>query len=299
MQIFKAHSRKGILALFMLSFMLGAVSALAMAPLNFWPALFVTLSLLYLLIYNAQTIRGAALYGWGFGFGYFLCGLYWVGHALLVDGNPYIWAWPLAVSGLPALLAFFPMFACALIKASTNMACISGFFAFVGWLSLFEWVRGHIFTGFPWNLFAYSWADIESIIQITYLSDVYVLTALTIFWAATPALLYISDASPKQKSLLIFLTTHSFAACFLYGFIRLQTADLKTHENLSVQIVQANVPQQEKWQRDKMAGHFADHIRLSQPQDESTETTLIIWPETAITQSMLEDAYYKDQITTF
>ena len=91
----------------------GGVSALAMAPHNAWPVLFITLSLLYVVVSKTVSARIAFLYGWLFGFGYFLFGLSWIGNALLVEGNPYAWAWGLAVCGLPFLLAFFPAFAMA------------------------------------------------------------------------------------------------------------------------------------------------------------------------------------------
>ena len=49
----------------------------------------------------------AAIAGWWFGFGYFLAGLYWVGHAFLVDAKTFGWLLPFAVIGLPAGLAIF------------------------------------------------------------------------------------------------------------------------------------------------------------------------------------------------
>ena len=85
-----------------IAFVAGAVSALAMAPVHFWPVLFVTFPLLVWLIDGAAAARwrGAAagfLIGWWFGFGYFLAGLYWVGYAFLVDAKTF--GWLLAVRG--------------------------------------------------------------------------------------------------------------------------------------------------------------------------------------------------------
>src|SRR5262249_45094510 len=74
----------------LIAFMAGAASALAMAPVNAWPILFVTLPVLVWLIDGSASGRWsapltAALAGWCFGFGYFVAGLYWVGYAFLVD----------------------------------------------------------------------------------------------------------------------------------------------------------------------------------------------------------------------
>ncbi len=103
----------------------GAASTLAMAPIDFWPALFVTFPLLVWLIDGAAAGRwgsvGAAfLTGWWFGFGYFLAGLYWVGYAFLVDAKTFGWLLPIAVTILPAGLALFTGFGFALARRALD-----------------------------------------------------------------------------------------------------------------------------------------------------------------------------------
>ena len=95
-----------------IAFVAGAASALAMAPINAWPVLFVTFPVLIWLIDGAAGGRHsgpvtAALTGWCFGFGYFLAGLYWIGYAFLVDVKTFGWLLPVAVAGLPAYLALY------------------------------------------------------------------------------------------------------------------------------------------------------------------------------------------------
>jgi len=68
----------------LIAFAAGALSALAMAPVNAWPILFVTFPTLVWLVDGAGAGRwhgviGAAITGWWFGFGYLLAGLYWIG----------------------------------------------------------------------------------------------------------------------------------------------------------------------------------------------------------------------------
>ena len=88
---------------------------------NAWPVLFLTFPVAVWLIDGASAGRlggviGAAIAGWCFGLGYFLAGLYWIGHAFLVDAKTFAWLLPFAVLGLPAVLAFYMAFgvrACA------------------------------------------------------------------------------------------------------------------------------------------------------------------------------------------
>ena len=93
----------------LIAFVAGALSALAMAPFNAWPILFLTFPVLVWLIDGAGDGRWggvavAAWTGWWFGFGYFVAGLYWIGYAFLVDAPTFGWLLPFAVLGLPALL---------------------------------------------------------------------------------------------------------------------------------------------------------------------------------------------------
>ena len=90
----------------------GALSALAMAPFNAWPVLFVTFPVAIWLIDGAgagrwRGVPAAAMSGFWFGLGYFVVGLYWIGLAFLVDAATFAWLMPFAVLGLPAYLALF------------------------------------------------------------------------------------------------------------------------------------------------------------------------------------------------
>ena len=80
------------------------MSALALAPFNAWPVLFLTFPVLVWLVDGAAAGRcggvpSAAIAGWWFGFGYFLAGLYWIGYAFLVDAKTFGWLLPFAVVG--------------------------------------------------------------------------------------------------------------------------------------------------------------------------------------------------------
>ena len=93
----------------LIAFAAGALSALAMAPFDAWPILFLTFPALVWLIDGAGVgrlggVAAAAATGWWFGFGYFVAGLYWIGYAFLVDAPTFGWLLPFAVIGLPAVL---------------------------------------------------------------------------------------------------------------------------------------------------------------------------------------------------
>ena len=91
-----------------IAFVAGAVSVLALAPINAWPVLFLTFPVLVWLVDGSAAGRWSGAWraagaGWCFGFGYFLAGLYWIGYAFLVDAKTFGWLLPFAVAGLPAV----------------------------------------------------------------------------------------------------------------------------------------------------------------------------------------------------
>ena len=146
----------------LIAFAAGAATALALPPLSIWPIPFLTFPVLVWLLDGAadatrSAVRSAAVVGWWFGFGYFLAGLYWIGHAFLVDAKTFAWLLPFAVVLLPAGLAFFPAFGLALARLLWSKSPVR-VLALAAGLTIAEWLRGHVLTGFPWNAFGYALA---------------------------------------------------------------------------------------------------------------------------------------------
>ena len=283
-------SKAGSLLYAPLAFAAGALASFAMEPSNAWPVFFVALPGLYVLLTKARTSWQAALIGFLFGLGYFLLGLWWIGNALLVDGNEFAWVWPISVVGLPTLLSLFPAAACYICYRWLDLKTIRGYFGFTACLLLFEWLRGNILSGFPWNLFGYAWADVPELVQVVSLGGIYTLTWLTIIWAALPGFLIVGIASRRNKIILNVSVIVSVALSFGFGHWRISATTLTYHDNAVVKIVQPNIPQAEKWDRSRMTENFFKNLRLSYPTDNSAEATYIVWPETAISHWYTKDA---------
>ena len=180
----------------------GALSALAMAPFNAWPVLFVTFPVAVWLIDGAAAgkrrgVPAAAMSGFWFGLGYFVPGLYWTGNAFLVDAPTFAWLMPFAVLGLPAYLALFPALGFALARliwtrdASRVLALAIG-------LTVSEWLRGHLLSGFPWDAFGYALSEPLALAQTASLIGLWDMTFLSVAIFASPAAL-IDGTSPKLR----------------------------------------------------------------------------------------------------
>lgn len=269
-----------------LIFSAGGISALALPPFGFIPALFLGIGYLYILTAQSPSGQQAFVINWLFSFGYHAFGLYWIGNALLVEGNPYWWAWPLAVCGLPAILAFFQAFAGFFARKFFDLHKFTGVLAFAALSGFYEWARGHAFTGFPWNLYGHVWAEEIEILQIISVIGIYSLTTLTVFWCGAAGWL----ALKRHRGLLIpSLLAISLLIPYAYG-ATLVTRHEPVQSGVRVKLVQGNVPQSEKWDREKIWPDFQERIKLSsyETQDNGAPV-MIVWAETAISHWMLDD----------
>lgn len=276
---------------------LGCFASLAMAPHNFWPSIFVGLSGLYICLNNMQTPFKSALTGFLFSFGYFGLSLSWIGHALLIDGNPYWWAWPIAVTALPALLSLFTGAACwAHHISGAKQKPLINYIIFCICIMTAEHARGHLFTGFPWNLYGYTWINTPQIAQIAHLGNIYILTFVTIIWATLPALIIMHK---RTAYYVIPLFLISITASLYYGESRLaQSSSLPNNTNFV--IIQPNIAQSEKWKIEKRQENFLTLTKLSKFVSGTTtknhENTYIIWPETATSQDVINSAWARNII---
>ena len=282
-------------ARFCLAFALGCLASLSMAPANIWGVLFIALSGVYALLHSSRGVKQGFAVMWLFGFGYFLCSLSWIGSAVLVEDNSYRWAYPLAVAGIPFGLALFWGFTGALSRWIGRYDSAIGYLAFCGSFMLGELARGYLFTGFPWNLFGYTWTDAPALVQSVALFSVYGLTAITIFWAALPGF-----ALMAARKRTVALTYVAAIAVFiaLIGFGASQQGKTATHP-VNFVLVPGDIAQADRWDQDKIIPNFLHYIDQSRadPANMPDKPSLIIWPETAMLDWYLHDPGLKREIT--
>ena len=293
----------------MIALIAGAVSALAMAPFNAWPVLFVTLPIAVWLIDGAAAGRlsglpAAALAGWWFGFGYLVVGLYWIGHAFLVDADIFGWLLPVAVTGLPAVLALFMGFGFALARlmwsddASRILALAAG-------LTVSEWLRGHVLTGFPWNAFGYALSEPLALAQIGAVIGLWGMTFLCVAIFASPAVLIDRGAAAGGQSArpwrAVALALAVLAALAAYGAVRLAHEPIRLVENVRLRIMQPNLTQDKKFnysaKQEVMRKYLALSDRATGPASTGVkDATVLIWPESAFPFFLTREADAMAQI---
>jgi apolipoprotein N-acyltransferase len=264
---------------FVVAFASGLLSALAFAPLGIFPLLLLSFAVLVLLIDSAnaegRSIWRSAVVGWAYGFGQFLTGLYWVAYAFLVDPIQHAWQIPFVALIFPGGLALFVAFACAL-SAIFWRTDASRIFVLTAAYAFTEWLRGHILTGFPWNLPAYGWGASLAVLQTAAWFGVYGLTLLTILFGASLALLGDRGRAPLMPAAITIL----FLAFWTAGALRLSATPTQFVSGVQLRIVQPNVAQADKYLPALRARHWQELIDLSRGPH-GPPPTHIIWPEAA------------------
>lgn len=273
----------------LIAFVAGALSALAMAPINFWPVLFLTFPTLVWLIDGAgigrwRGVVEAATTGWWFGFGYFLAAFYWIGYAFLVDAPTFGWLLPIAVVGLPAVLAIYTAAGVALARVLWTRGA-TRILALAVALTVVEWLRGHVLTGFPWNAFGYALTWPLALAQGAALIGIWGLTFIAVAVFAAPATL--ADDRAETRWAWLPLLCGGVMLCGLGGFgaLRLVRTPTKLVEGVHLRIMQPNLQQDVRFNYSAKQQVLDRYIALSEraaaPQSGAASPTHLIWPESA------------------
>ena len=274
----------------LIAFAAGALSAAAMAPVNFWPVLFFTFPTLVWLIDGAGSGRWggaavAAATGWWFGFGYLLFGLYWIGYAFLVDAKTFGWLLPIAVVGLPALLAVFTAFGVALARVLWTRGALR-ILALAVALTVSEWLRGHLLTGFPWNAFGYALTSPLALAQSASVVGIWGLTFIAVVVFSSPATLIDDRSETRRPWLPLALSIVVLAGLGGFGEMRLARTPTRMVAGVRIRVMQPDLQQDKKFnyaaRHEVMNRYLALSDRAVGPHARGVrDATILIWPESA------------------
>ena len=283
----------------------GAASALAMAPFNAWPILFLTFSVAVWLIDGAAAGRwrgvpAAALSGFWFGLGYFVPGLYWIGYAFFVDADTFAWLTPFAVLGLPAYLALFTAFGFALARLIWPRD-VSRVLALAVSLTISEWLRGHVLTGFPWNTFGYALSEPLALAQTACLVGLWGMTFLAVAIFASPAVLIDGSSRGRKPWRAPVAALVVLAAMLVFGTIRLSREPTRLVAGVKLRIMQPNLQQDVRFNYSAKAAVMQKYLTLSDrasgPHSTGvSDANILIWPESAFPFFLTREADAMAQI---
>jgi len=258
----------------------GALAALAFPPFGFWPGIFGFGLILRQLDRSGgpRPLLAAFSVGWAAGLAYFLISTWWVGEAFLVDLAAHGWQAPFAIVFLAGGLALL-WGAAGVVYRWIAPPGAERVLVFAGVFGLFEWLRGHILTGFPWNLPGEVWRAGSAPSQGAALLGAYGMSFVTLTVGGAAGLL---ERNPGRRAgAAMALAISVLAALWIGGAVRLATASPPPARALRLRIVQPNIPQTEKWSPEAFRA-IVDRYTTLTAQPAQRPIDVVIWPEAAI-----------------
>ncbi len=259
----------------------GIMATLTLPPIHIYPLLIPAFSGLLLLLVSAHSPKQAFLIAWWFGFGYFTTGLYWFAYALMWEADKFAWLIPFAVLGLPAILSIYYGIAGYCLRKLSLQSSIANILLFASIFTSVEWLRGHLFGGFPWNLIGYSWGFSTIMLQPAAIFGIYGLSWATILMASlAAALFWPHKITPRKQQAMLLLSLLLILGAFTYGWLRLSD-NITRYTDVTLQLVQANIAQPHKWNPELQIAAIQKHIALSRSLAGKDNANLIIWSESS------------------
>ncbi|MEO8225584.1 MAG: apolipoprotein N-acyltransferase [Gammaproteobacteria bacterium] len=251
----------------------GAALPLSFAPFALWWLAPLLLAVLFVLAHGAAG-RSRAQRGFWFGFGCFATGTYWLYISIHQFGGV---APPIAVALCGALILLMALYVAVWGFLTAMTRCREPAWEFLAvmpalWVGM-EWLRGWLFSGFPWLSLGYgqidgplaAWAPVAGV------------HGLSLLVALTAGALAVQVTGPGRARLagLGVLVAVAASTALLTG----RTWTEPAGEPLKVALVQGGIAQDRKWLLEELETTKALFLDLTLKLDDAD---LIIWPEAAI-----------------
>ena len=285
-----------IILIFIFPFFLGIVSVFSFQPFNLTFINFFIISSLFLIlsyvnkrsrnIYRKKPYLKNLFYvGYLFGIGFFLSGTHWISYSLTFDENLKILI-PFSIILIPLFLGLFFGFA-SLCSGPFIKNNYSSFFLFCLIFSSVDYFRGNILSGFPWNLWSYSWSWWVEIIQVLNPIGLYAFNSISIAFFCSPVILFFKN---KYKYLIFSIFLLIFFSFFIYGSFKINSDHQAIKENkltTNIKIISPNFKMRYIHTEEEIKETIKKVVRYSDPNP--NKKTIFLWPEGIFAGVYLED----------
>ena len=291
-----------VMVLYTIPFCLGLITVFSFQPFNYSIVNFILFPIFFLLLVNINKrskskyrkkpyLRNLFFIGIAFGFGFYLSNIFWISNSLTFDENLKIFI-PFSIILIPLFLSVFYGVTTLIMGQFLNYN-ISSMFLFSVFISTADYIRGNVLTGFPWNLWAYSWSWLTEALQILNLVGLYAFNLLTITLFTLPAVIFFKSNSLK-KITVYFTFFLSIFSIYIYGTYVINKNKgiinyLSNGDKLYTKVVSPNFELKYYTTKEEVEQKIGKLIKFSDPN--KNYKTLFVWPEGVFAGYNFNDIY--------
>ena len=281
--------------IFLFPFLLGLLTVFSFQPFNFTIVNFFILPMLFLIltyvnkksknIYRKKPyLINLFFVGYFFGIGYFISGIYWISYSLTFDDS-FKYLIPFSLIGIPLFLGLF--FGVATLSVGRLVQNnFSSILIFCASLSIVDFLRGNILSGFPWNLWAYSWSWFPEVLQILKIFGLFGFNLLAITIFCIP--LFLVFYRKKYNIIFLFFFIVLFFLNYIYGSStinkntrELNNFDYNKNNSINIRLISPSMELKYNLSAEEVKQSLLNLIKYSDPDKD--KNTVFIWPEGVFT----------------
>lgn len=253
----------------LIALLAGLGFSLALAPHYLYPLAIISPMVLYALLVGEENSRRAFWLGEFYGFGTWLVGAFWLYTSIHQYGGIADWLAMAMIVAMAIVMGLFHAVMSWLFVRYMGRQPL----AFAGLWVVQEWCKTWLLTGFPWLFVGYAFTEVSWLNGLAPIAGVFGLSFLAVLFGAATIELF------RQRGGYMAIAATLTALTVIISW---QTIDWtkKTGDNLSVSLVQGNIPQDLKWLTEYRLEGLNIYTQLSESE---LGRDLLIWPEAAIT----------------
>lgn len=253
----------------LVAWLAGAIFIFALAPYGVWPVAVLSPAILYALLLPEMKAGRAFIIGEAYGMGLWCVGAFWLYTSIHDYGNTPAWLALILIALMGLGMGLFHGFLALLFNRVVGRQP----FAFAALWVLQEWLKTWLFTGFPWLFVGYAFTEQYWLSSLAPVAGVFAISFVAVLFAASMVELLRRRAGYMVATAVLLVLSVSL------WLINPQWTKPKGTPDLSVSLIQGNIPQDLKWLTEFQVETLNIYAKLT-----STEwgRDLVLWPESSI-----------------
>lgn len=247
----------------------GALFTLALAPYGFWPLALISPAILYALLLPEMSGKRAFIIGEAYGTGLWCVGAFWLYTSIHDYGDTPAWLALIMIAIMGLIMGLFHGFLALLFNRVVGKQP----FAFAALWVLQEWLKTWLFTGFPWLFIGYAFTEQYWISSLAPVAGIFAVTFVAVLLATS-----VVEQMRRRGGYLLA----SFALLVVSTLLWLadpQWTKPKGTPDLSVSLIQGNIPQDLKWLTEFQVETLKIYATLTRSE---WGRDIVLWPESSI-----------------